>query len=75
MKTEAILLLSQELSQCKVQRDQFKLMAEQVQERFSRFKKQLCDTKELDRYRILAEQGGVITGGNVADFLQKKIII
>lgn len=52
MKSEALLLLSQELDQCRTQRDQFKLMAEQIQERFLQLKKQLCDTKELNRYQI-----------------------
>ncbi|XP_032681411.1 coiled-coil domain-containing protein 149 [Odontomachus brunneus] len=49
MKSEALMLLSQELDQCRIQRDQFKLMAEQIQERFLHLKKQMCDTKELNR--------------------------
>jgi len=53
MKSEALILLSQEMDQCRTQRDQFKLMAEQIQERFLRLKKQMCDTKELNRYLIL----------------------
>jgi len=44
------MLLSQELDQCRVQRDQFKLMAEQIQERFLHLKKQICDTKDSNRY-------------------------
>lgn len=39
-KTEALIVLSQELDQCRAQRDQFKLMAEQIQERFLHFKKE-----------------------------------
>lgn len=50
MKSEALMLISQDLEQCKIQRDQFKFMAEQIQERFLRLKKQMCDTKELNRY-------------------------
>ncbi|XP_012232002.1 coiled-coil domain-containing protein 149 [Linepithema humile] len=49
MKSEALVLMSQDVEQCKTQRDQFKFMAEQIQERFLRLKKQMCDTKELNR--------------------------
>lgn len=52
MKSEALMLLSQEMDQCRTQRDQFKLMAEQIQERFLHLKKQMCDMKELNRYLI-----------------------
>lgn len=49
MKSEALVLLSQEMDQCRTERDQFKLMAEQIQERFLHLKKQMCDMKELNR--------------------------
>ncbi|KAG7213774.1 hypothetical protein KM043_002995 [Ampulex compressa] len=49
MKSEALVVLGQELDQCRTQRDQFKLMAEQIQERFSHLKKQISDTKESSR--------------------------
>lgn len=49
LKSEALMLLSQEIDQCRTQRDQFKLMAEQIQERFLHLKKQMCDMKELNR--------------------------
>lgn len=49
MKSEALILLSQELDQCRIQRDQFKLIAKQIQERFLNLKKQMCDTKEFNR--------------------------
>lgn len=49
MKSEALLLLSQELDQCRIQRDQFKLIAEQIQERFLQLRKQMCETKESNR--------------------------
>lgn len=49
MKSEALLLLSQELDQCRKQRDQFKSMAEQIQERFLHLKKQMYETKESNR--------------------------
>ncbi|XP_025075231.1 coiled-coil domain-containing protein 149 isoform X2 [Pogonomyrmex barbatus] len=52
MKSEALMLLSQKMDQCRTQRDQFKLMAEQIQERFLHLKKQICDTKELNRYGL-----------------------
>ncbi|KAM0735452.1 Coiled-coil domain-containing protein 149 [Formica fusca] len=55
MKSEALLLLSQELDQCRMQRDQFKLMAEQIQERFLCLKKQMCETKESNRCYSLDE--------------------
>ncbi|XP_039288013.1 coiled-coil domain-containing protein 149 isoform X2 [Nilaparvata lugens] len=38
-KAEALLILSQELEQCRTERDQFKLMAEQIQGRYSKLKK------------------------------------
>jgi len=56
MKSEALMLLSQEMNQCRIERDQFKLMAEQIQERFLHLKKQMCDMKELNRYLIHALQ-------------------
>ena len=40
-KCEALLILSQELDQCRSERDQFKLMAEQLRERYQSLKKQL----------------------------------
>lgn len=56
MKSEALMLLSQELDQSRIQRDQFKLMAEQIQERFLHLKKQMCDTKEMNRYSNKTEK-------------------
>lgn len=50
LKSEALVVLSKELDQNRIQRDQFKLMAEQIQERFLHLKKQMCDTKESNRY-------------------------
>lgn len=49
LKSEALVVLSKELDQNRIQRDQFKLMAEQIQERFLHLKKQMCDTKESNR--------------------------
>ncbi|CAD5113126.1 DgyrCDS2316 [Dimorphilus gyrociliatus] len=40
-KNEALLILSRDLQQCREERDQFKLMAEQIQERYQALKKQL----------------------------------
>ncbi|KAL4231693.1 hypothetical protein ACF0H5_009271 [Mactra antiquata] len=40
-KCEALLILSQELDQCRSERDQFKLMAEQLRERYQSIKKSL----------------------------------
>ena len=40
-KCEALLILTKDLDQCRQERDQFKLMAEQVQERYQALKRQL----------------------------------
>ncbi|ESO82912.1 hypothetical protein LOTGIDRAFT_109065 [Lottia gigantea] len=57
-KCEALLILSKELDQCRSERDQFKLMAEQLRERYQAIKRQmtgrslvqlLCDTKEVKK--------------------------
>ncbi|KAH3786348.1 coiled-coil domain-containing protein 149-like [Dreissena polymorpha] len=40
-KCEALLILSQDLDQCRSERDQFKLMAEQLQERYQSMKKSI----------------------------------
>ncbi|XP_066991607.1 coiled-coil domain-containing protein 149 [Anabrus simplex] len=42
-KAEALLILSKELDQCRTERDQFKLMAEQLQDRYSTLKKKSFD--------------------------------
>jgi hypothetical protein len=42
-KAEALLILSKELDQCRTERDQFKLMAEQLQDRYSMLKKKSHD--------------------------------
>ncbi|CAI9717772.1 Hypothetical predicted protein [Octopus vulgaris] len=41
-KCEALLILSREMDQCRSERDQFKLMAEQLQERYQTLKRQLA---------------------------------
>ncbi|XP_015589543.1 coiled-coil domain-containing protein 149 isoform X2 [Cephus cinctus] len=48
LKTDALIVLSQELDQCRVQRDQFKLMAEQIQERFLHLRQQTSEARELN---------------------------
>lgn len=40
-KNEALLILSRDIQECREERDQFKLMAEQIQERYQALKKQL----------------------------------
>ncbi|XP_021938781.1 coiled-coil domain-containing protein 149 [Zootermopsis nevadensis] len=42
-KSEALLILSKDLDQCRTERDQFKLMAEQLQDRYSMLKKKSHD--------------------------------
>ncbi|XP_076175289.1 coiled-coil domain-containing protein 149-like isoform X2 [Ptiloglossa arizonensis] len=46
MKSEKFTSLQRELIQCKLQRDQFKLMTEQMQERFVQLKRQINDIQE-----------------------------
>lgn len=43
-KCQALMILSKELDQCRSERDQFKLMAEQLQERYQKIKRQLGQT-------------------------------
>ncbi|XP_046335132.1 coiled-coil domain-containing protein 149-like isoform X2 [Haliotis rufescens] len=40
-KNEALMILKKEMDECRSERDQFKLMAEQLRERYQAFKKQL----------------------------------
>ncbi|XP_075227448.1 coiled-coil domain-containing protein 149 isoform X3 [Lycorma delicatula] len=47
-KAEALLILSQQLEQCRVERDQFKMMAEQVQDRYMKLKKMSPDILSFD---------------------------
>ena len=49
LKSEALMVLTQELDQCRAQRDQFKLMAEQIQERLSHLKKQSYESRDINR--------------------------
>ena len=46
-KCEALLILTKDLDQCRQERDQFKLMAEQVQERYQALKRQLAGVVSL----------------------------
>lgn len=48
LKTEAVMVLSQELDQCRTQRDQYKLMAEQIQERLVHLRKQTNESVGLN---------------------------
>ncbi|XP_063984792.1 coiled-coil domain-containing protein 149 [Diachasmimorpha longicaudata] len=52
VRSEALVALSQELEQCRKQRDQFKMMAEKIQERFWCYKRQVTDSKELRKYTL-----------------------
>ena len=64
-KCEALLILSRDLDQCRQQRDQFKLMAEQVQLRYQSLKRQLagvvCTSSAVF---ILLKGREVIPGGH-----------
>ncbi|XP_033226141.1 coiled-coil domain-containing protein 149 [Belonocnema kinseyi] len=53
LKTEAVMVLSQELDQCRTQRDQYKLMAEQIQERLVHLRKQTNESLESNSFRTL----------------------
>ncbi|XP_060080277.1 coiled-coil domain-containing protein 149-A-like [Ylistrum balloti] len=61
-KCEALLILSKELAQCVSERDQFKLMAEQLQERYQALKKQMlgkmptADPNDNNRYPHVKHQ-------------------
>ncbi|XP_033754635.1 coiled-coil domain-containing protein 149-like isoform X2 [Pecten maximus] len=61
-KCEALLILSKELAQCVSERDQFKLMAEQLQERYQALKKQVLgkmpssDPNDNNRYPHVKHQ-------------------
>ncbi|KAL3864063.1 hypothetical protein ACJMK2_005769 [Sinanodonta woodiana] len=63
-KGEALLILSKELDQCRSERDQFKLMAEQLRERYQALKKQnlgqvpmsSVDTKTFKQYSDMQSQ-------------------
>nr|KAG5698069.1 hypothetical protein BaRGS_016717 [Batillaria attramentaria] len=46
-KCEALLILSRELSECRSERDQFKLMAEQLRERYQVLKRQLAGHRPM----------------------------
>lgn len=47
-KCEALLILSRELAECRSERDQFKLMAEQLRERYQVLKRQLAGHVSID---------------------------
>ena len=49
LKTEAVMVLSQELDECRTHRDQYKLMAEQLQERLVHLRKKTNEISELNR--------------------------
>lgn len=63
---KAVTILNNELDKCRSERDQFKLMAEQLQERCKRLKKQQVDTSCYSEERIDYTQ---VPGANVAKLL------
>ena len=60
-KCDALRILSHDLDQCRQQRDQFKLMAEQVQQRYQSLKRQLA--------------GVVRTSSHSSSFVNKSFIL
>ena len=54
-KAEALLILTRDLGQCRQERDQFKLMAEQVQHRYQALKRQLAGVVRAT-YHLLIEE-------------------
>ena len=52
-KCEALLILSRDLDQCRQERDQFQLMAEQVQSRYQSIKRQLAGIVSLETFQII----------------------
>jgi len=57
-KCEALLILSKDLDQCRQERDQFQLMAEQVQSRYQSIKRQLAGivSPTFHSYTILRDR-------------------
>ena len=51
-KCEALLILSKDLDQCRQERDQFQLMAEQVQSRYQSIKRQLAGIVSPELFSI-----------------------
>ncbi|KDR08927.1 hypothetical protein L798_00581, partial [Zootermopsis nevadensis] len=65
-KSEALLILSKDLDQCRTERDQFKLMAEQLQDRYSMLKKKSHDMVNRRCGKSLAQVLGESTEQNKA---------
>ena len=70
-KCEALLILSGDLDQCRQERDQFKLMAEQVQQRYQALKRQLAGVVILALYFNLGASFADLAG-NLAFFPKYK---
>ncbi|XP_049952464.1 coiled-coil domain-containing protein 149 isoform X1 [Schistocerca serialis cubense] len=67
-KAEALLILSKELDQCRTERDQFKLMAEQLQDRYSALKKK---SHEMGLSKLSLYYDGIDSyGANAPSILQ-----
>lgn len=67
-KAEALLILSKELDQCRTERDQFKLMAEQLQDRYSALKKK---SHEMGLCKLSLYYDGIDSyGSNAPSVLQ-----
>ena len=60
-KCEALLILTKDLDQCRQERDQFKLMAEQVQERYQALKRQLAGVVSTVELCVNARRKGPFT--------------
>ncbi|CAH1782703.1 unnamed protein product [Owenia fusiformis] len=58
-KCEALLILSKEVAQCRSERDQFKLMAEQIQERYQGLKRQIAGLSPRSDPYTTASYGGM----------------
>ena len=59
-KCEALLILTKDLDQCRQERDQFKLMAEQVQERYQAMKRQLAGVVGHVCLSVVIDQGSAL---------------
>ncbi|GLH03201.1 Uncharacterized protein GBIM_09100 [Gryllus bimaculatus] len=70
-KAEALLILSKELDQCRTERDQFKLMAEQLQDRYTSLKKKSFDLGLSRSYLYSSGTDCYDTGSTIMEILNE----
>ncbi|XP_064630224.1 coiled-coil domain-containing protein 149-like isoform X2 [Lineus longissimus] len=70
-KAEALLILSKELDQCRSERDQFKLMAEQLRERYQALKRQVTG-KSPQGANVEYVEAVLVTGNETENVCKRK---